>query len=158
MAEDVGEDIRKYIESHNVCTLAVADGKNPSAHTVYYASDGLRVYFESNSHSDKIRILKANPKICLTIDEDYKNWHKIKGIQLFGRARVVESKSAPKLDSLFRKKFPHLNELGGIPENHVFVEVTPEKIYFLDFEKQLGHKSVYYPKELGQGLLSKINW
>jgi nitroimidazol reductase NimA-like FMN-containing flavoprotein (pyridoxamine 5'-phosphate oxidase superfamily) len=158
MAEDVGGEIRKYIESHNVCTLAVAEGSSPSAHTVYYVSDGLRVYFESNPNSDKIRILKSNPKVCLTIDEDYKDWSKIKGIQLFGRAKIAEARQAPRLEEKFREKFPHLGDMGGIPENHVFVEVTPNKIYFLDFSKKLGHKSVYYPQELGQGLLSKINW
>jgi len=158
MARDVDKEIREYIESHNVCTIAVADGNNPSAHTVYYVSDGLRVYFESSPSSDKIRILKSNPKICLTVDEDYHDWHKIKGVQLFGRAKIVEGRNALSLEGLFRKKFPQLSELGGIPENHVFVEVTPDKIYFLDFEKQLGHKTAYFPKNAGAGLLSRINW
>lgn len=155
---DIGDAIRKYIEGHNVCTLAVADGSNPSAHTVYYISDGLRLYFESNPDSDKIRILKSNPKVSLTIDEDYSDWKKIKGVQLFGRARIVDPKDHPKLEAEFHRKFPQLNDLGGIPEHHVFVEINPDKVYYLDFTKELGHKSVYFPEVSKQGFLSKINW
>jgi hypothetical protein len=94
----------------------------------------------------------------LTIDEDYKEWKDIKGIQLFGRARIIDSRDAGKLNSKFLEKFPHLNDIGGIPNSHVFVEVTPEKIHYLDFSNELGHKSSYFPKDVKASFLSKINW
>jgi len=158
MAEDLEKQIRDYLEAHNIATLAVSEGNTPGAHTVYYVSQGLRLYFESNPYSDKIRILKSNPRVSLTVDEDYRDWRAIKGIQLFGRAKLVEARKAPELEQEFHRKFPHLNDIGGIPENHVFVEITPEKIYFLDFTKELGHKSAFIPGNLGQSFLSKVNW
>jgi nitroimidazol reductase NimA-like FMN-containing flavoprotein (pyridoxamine 5'-phosphate oxidase superfamily) len=152
-------DIRSYIKGHNVCTLAVADGNSPSAHTVYYISDeNFRIYFESNPDSDKVRVLKNNPKVSIAIDEDYRNWKEIRGVQLFGRARIVDSREDSQLKEVYRKKFPQINELGGIPKHHVFVEITPEKIYYLDFTKEFGHKSVFFPETSKQGFLSKINW
>ncbi|MFH0860270.1 MAG: pyridoxamine 5'-phosphate oxidase family protein [Candidatus Altiarchaeota archaeon] len=146
--------IREYVESHNVCTIALSDGNSPNAHTVYYVSQGLNLYFESDPGSQKIHILKSNPKISVTINEDYRDWRKIKGIQLFGKAYLSDEKHAPSLQKLFLKKFPNLNEMGGIPEHHIFVEVVPEKIYFLDFEKNFGNKSVYYPNEK----VSRVRW
>lgn len=156
---ELKEDIQSYISSHSVCTLAVAEGNNPSAHTVYYISDsGFRIYFESNPESDKIRILKNNSRVSLTIDEDYRDWRKVKGIQMFGRARIVDSREDSQLKEAFLKKFPQIKKLGGIPKHHVFVEITPEKIYYLDFSKDIGHRSVYFPELSKQGFLSKINW
>lgn len=158
MVDELEKQIREYIESHNICTIAVADNNSPSAHTVYYVNDGFRIYFETSAQSDKVRILKLNNKISLTIDENYQNWEEIKGVQMFGRARVIEVRSSPQLKEEFERKFSHLKDVGGIPEHHVFVEVTPEKIYFIDFSNIAEPKSTYFPKELGQGFLSKINW
>jgi len=141
------KNIEEYISSHNVCTIAISDGSNPSAHTVYYISHGLHIYFESNPQSQKLHILKSNPKISLTIDEDYENWHEIKGVQLFGRANITDEKHAPKLQKMFVEKFPHLNDYGGIPSHHLFVEVIPEKVYFMDFTKKFGHKDMAYVDE-----------
>jgi nitroimidazol reductase NimA-like FMN-containing flavoprotein (pyridoxamine 5'-phosphate oxidase superfamily) len=154
MTEDLESVIRDYIEKHNVARIAVADGGDPSAHSVYYVSHGFHIYFESNPQSQKIHILKANPKISLTIDEDYADWRLIKGVQLFGRAVLTDEKHVPKLQAAFLKKFPHINDIGGIPKTHVFVEVIPEKIVFLDFTKKFGQKSVYYPQDTS----SRMDW
>lgn len=154
MAEELEKQIQDYIEAHNVCTIALADGGKPSAHSIYYISHGIHIYFESEPQSSKIHTLRTNPLISLTINEDYPDWRKVKGIQMFGRARLTDEKHAPKLQEAFERKFAHINELGGIPEHHVFVEVIPEKIYFLDFTKRFGNKSVYHIKEKS----SVINW
>ena len=146
MTDDLEKPIQDYIEGHNICTIAVSEGNNPSAHTVYYVSKDLRIYFESNPNSDKIRVLKSNPQISLTIDEDYRDW------------KILEAHNFSNITDEFHKKFPNLNDMGGIPENHVFVEVTPKKIYYMDFSKELGHKSAYLPKDKGTGFLSKVNW
>ncbi len=147
MDEKLKREIQDYIEGHNLCTIAIADGSTPSAHTLYYVSHGLHIYFESDPDSQKIHILKANPKISLTIDEDYSDWRKIKGIQLFGKANITDKKNAPVIHKAFAEKFPHIDEYGGIPEQHVFIEVIPEKINFLDFTKGFGRKQVYYTDE-----------
>jgi len=154
MEDELEKQIVDYIAGHNVATIAFSDGDSPSAHTVYYVSHGTHLYFESNPNSQKIHVLKKNQKVSATIDEDYSDWRSVKGIQLFGRAVLADEKNIPKCQSAFETKFSHINELGGIPQHHVFVEVIPEKIYFLDFDKEFGHKSVYYPKDTS----SVIDW
>lgn len=154
MVENLVKSIQDYIESHSVCSIAVSDGDSPGAHSVYYVSNGFNIYFGSDPASQKIHILRTNPAISLTIDEHYADWKRIKGIQLFGRANLSDETNASLLQKMFSKKFPHINDIGGIPNHHVFVEVVPEKIYFLDFSKNFGHKSVFYPKKNS----SKISW
>ncbi|MBD3260246.1 MAG: hypothetical protein GF334_00990 [Candidatus Altiarchaeales archaeon] len=147
-------EVVEYLTAHNLGTIAVTDGLNPGAHSVYYVNKGLRIYFESNPQSQKIHILGSNPRVSMTVDEDYGDWRKIKGVQLFGKATVADQRRAPKLHGIFESKFPHLHDLGGLPDHHVFVEVIPEKIYFMDFSKGFGHKEVYYP----DNLKSLIKW
>ena len=141
---ELGGVISDYLSSHTVCTMAVSDGKNPSAHTVYYVSRGLRLYFQSDSQSQKIHVLRANPKVGYTVDEDYDDWSKIKGVQAFGRARVIGEDEAVRIRELFTQKFPQVQDIGGIPEAHDFVEIIPEKIYFLDYTKSFGKRDVLY--------------
>jgi uncharacterized protein YhbP (UPF0306 family) len=150
MEEDIRKQILDYMGSHSVCTIAVADGNRPSAHTVYYANRGLRLYFESDPQSQKIHVLMANPQISLTIDEDYPDVREIKGIQLFGRASIVKESQASKLRDFFSSKFPSIRELGGVPSHHLFVEVLPEKIYFIDFSKGLGHRVLYHVEDASE--------
>jgi uncharacterized protein YhbP (UPF0306 family) len=150
MAEDeIRREIGEYLERHNVGTIAVADGDNPGAHTVYYVSRGLRVCFETDQGSQKIAVLQANPKVSLAVDEDYKDWRDIKGVQLFGKARVLSVGKSDAWKEAYLRKFPQVRDYGGIPSHHVFVEIIPEKVYFLDFTKKFGHKTVHYPDDDG---------
>jgi nitroimidazol reductase NimA-like FMN-containing flavoprotein (pyridoxamine 5'-phosphate oxidase superfamily) len=155
MEDELKQMIQEYVESHNVCTIAITDGNRPTANTMYYVSRGLHIYLESDPQSQKVHILKANPQISLTIDEDYRDWREIKGIQMFGRVNFLNERHLPKLLEAFTRKFPHIKDLGGIPKHHVFMEVIPEVIYFMDFTKNFGHKSVYYPKE---NSYNQISW
>ncbi|MFC2162188.1 pyridoxamine 5'-phosphate oxidase family protein [Candidatus Altiarchaeota archaeon] len=152
--EELEDIIKDYIESHNICTIAITDGINPSAHSMYYISQGLHVYMESDPQSQKLAILKANPRISVTIDEDYDDWRNIKGVEIYGRVKFTDEKHSPKLQKAFKSKFRHINELGGIPDHHVFIEVVPEKIYFMDFTEKFGGKKVLYCKEKRR----KISW
>ncbi|MFH1055776.1 MAG: pyridoxamine 5'-phosphate oxidase family protein [Candidatus Altiarchaeota archaeon] len=152
--EDTEGEIRRYLESHKVCRLAISDGNMPSAHTVYYVSKGLHIYFSSEPGSQKISILQSNPRLSLTVDEEYDDWRNIKGVQIFGSAEVKDESVSVKLRQAFLKKFPHIKELGGIPMHHIFVEVIPEKAYYLDFTKKFGHKTVHYIDEKAQ----KVTW
>ena len=158
MTDSLEAQIREYLDSHKVCTIAVADGNTPSAHTVYYVNNDMRLYFHSDMKSQKISVLRSNPKISLVVDEDYENWGDIKGLQLFGRARILDSRDTGWVRGAFEKKFPHLKELGGLPATYVFVEVMPEKVYYMDFSKRPGYKSVYYPEGEKGGLMSKMSW
>jgi nitroimidazol reductase NimA-like FMN-containing flavoprotein (pyridoxamine 5'-phosphate oxidase superfamily) len=148
MEEDKLErDIEEYLKTHNICTIAVSDSNMPSAHTVYYISHRFHIYFASAPDSQKIHILRSNPRISLTVDEDCQNWRKIRGIQLFGRALLTDERKSPALQEAFLEKFPHISDVGGIPPHHVFVEVIPEKIYYMDFSHQFGSKKVLYIDE-----------
>ena len=91
MAEDLKHQILEYMESHNTMTLGTCQSDVPWAATVFYASDGLRLYFFSAPDSRHCQNLAANARVAVTIQEDYRDWRKIKGIQLEGRVARVDS-------------------------------------------------------------------
>ena len=88
MAEDLKQQIVDYLKSHNTMTLATCAGDVPWAATVFFASDDLRLYFFSAPESRHCQNLAANGRVAVTVQEDYQDWRKIKGIQLEGRAEL----------------------------------------------------------------------
>lgn len=145
--EKLGKKIIDYVSRHRLATLALSRDNQPSAHTVYYVNDGLTLYFESDPITDKVKIIELNPRVSLTIDEDYEDWSKIQGIQLYGKAEFVpKEKEAPVVES-YLEKFPSIKKLGGIPEHHIFIRVIPEKIYFLDYGKEFGAREILHIEE-----------
>ncbi|MFH1836446.1 MAG: pyridoxamine 5'-phosphate oxidase family protein [Methanobacteriota archaeon] len=152
--DELEKKIIGYISSHRLCTIALSRGNEPSAHTVYYINDGLTIYFEADPITDKIKTIQVNPKIALTIDEDYDDFGKIKGIQLVGRAEIVPKDHEGELRHNHADKFPSAKEYGGVPDHHVWIRVAPEKIYFLDYEKEFGYRTILHVEEKQ----SRIKW
>ena len=73
-------------------TLATCAGDAPWAATVFFASDDLQLYFFSSPDSRHCQNLALNPKVAVTIQEDYHDWRKIKGIQLEGQVALVDGR------------------------------------------------------------------
>src|SRR5712692_6269869 len=91
MSVELKQQILDYMESHNTMTLGTCHGEAPWAATVFYASDGLRLYFFSAPDTRHCQNLAANARVAVTIQEDYRDWRKIKGIQLEGTVALVDS-------------------------------------------------------------------
>src|SRR3970040_346512 len=129
MAEDLKQQILSYMESHNTMTLATCQGDIPWAATVFYASDSFRLYFFSAPDSRHCQNLAANPRVAVTIQEDYHDWREIKDIQLEkGKAMVV-----------YARKYPQVMKIFTDPSSGVFYQaflkvkfycVVPERIFY----------------------------
>ena len=91
MADDLKQQILDYLHTHNTMTLATCAGEVPWAATVFYASEELKLYFFSVPQSRHGQNLAANSRVAVTIQEDYKDWRRINGIQLEGEGLQVDS-------------------------------------------------------------------
>jgi uncharacterized protein YhbP (UPF0306 family) len=91
MSDVLKREVLDYLASHNTMTLATCDAAVPWAATVFYSSDDLKLYFFSSPESRHCLNLTGNPRVAATIQEDYKDWRLIKGIQLEGRVELVDS-------------------------------------------------------------------
>lgn len=150
MSEDLKQRILEYIEHHNTMTLATCQGEIPWAATVFYASQGLRLYFFSAPDSRHCQNLAVNQRVAVTIQEDYHDWRKIKGIQLEGKVVAVGSLiEKGKVMVIYAKKYPEVMKVFSNPESGVFYKaflkvkfycVVPEKVFYIDNEQGFGKR------------------
>jgi nitroimidazol reductase NimA-like FMN-containing flavoprotein (pyridoxamine 5'-phosphate oxidase superfamily) len=135
--------ILNIMKGHRIMTLATVrpDGY-PQATTVTYANDGLTLYFGCDLSSQKVRNIKRNSKVSLTIDHDEKNWGRIRGLSLGGRAQVVKhgGEDFDRGLKLMTRRFPQLAELSDDDmKEFAVVKVAPKVISLLDYTKGFGH-------------------
>ncbi len=150
MGEELKHQILSYMESHNTMTLGTSHGDIPWAATVFYASDGLRLYFFSAPDSRHCQNLTANPRVAVTIQEDYRDWRKIKGIQLEGKVVAVDSLiEKGKAMIVYARKYPEVMKLFTNPTSGVFYQaflkvkfycVLPERVFYIDNEQGFGKR------------------
>jgi uncharacterized protein YhbP (UPF0306 family) len=150
MAEELRAEILAYLESHNTVTLATCRDNLPWAATVFYASEGFRLYFFSAPDSRHCQNLAENPRVAATVQEDYRDWRKIKGIQLEGRVEeIVSPNGKQRAFDVYARKYPEAMKLFTDPESGLyhraflrvrFYRVLPERVFFIDNEKGFGQR------------------
>src|SRR3990170_5633853 len=150
MSEELKRQILSYIEGHNTMTLGTSHGDVPWAATVFYASDDLRLYFFSAPDSRHCQNLAANPRVAVTIQEDYHDWRQIKGIQLEGAVALVDGVlEKAKAMAVYARKYPGVIKLFTDPASGVFYKaflkvkfycVIPQKVFYIDNEQGFGKR------------------
>jgi len=150
MSEELKRQILSYMESHNTMTLGTCRDNVPWAATVFYAGDGLRLYFFSSPDSRHCQNLAANPRVAVTIQEDYRDWRKIKGIQLEGAVTGVDSlMEKGKAMTVYARKYPEIIKLFTDPASGIFYQaflkvkfycVVPQRIFYIDNEQGFGKR------------------
>jgi uncharacterized protein YhbP (UPF0306 family) len=150
MIGDLQQQVVDYLKSHNTMTLATCMGDLPWAATVFFASDDLKLYFFSAPESRHCQNLAANQRVAVTVQEDYKDWRKIKGIQLEGRVELVDGVlEKAKAMAVYAVKYPDVIKLFTDPASGVFHRaflkvkfycVVPEKLFFIDNEQGFGKR------------------
>ena len=86
----------------------------------------------------------------MTVQEDYHDWRRIKGIQLEGTVILVDSMiEKAKALAVYARKFPEVIKLFPNPARGVFYKaflkvkfycVIPEKVFFIDNEQGFGKR------------------
>ena len=155
MSDALKQQVLDYLRAHHTMTLATCADDTPWAATVFFASDDLRLYFFSAPESRHCQNLAANPKVAVTVQEDYKDWRAIKGIQLEGQVELVDSLiEKAKAMAIYARKYPDVIKLFTDPSSGVFHKaflkvkfycVTPEKVFFIDNSQGFGKRQELVP-------------
>lgn len=133
-----------YLRQHQVMTLATVGTDGPWAAAVFYVNQDFTFYFLSAGHTRHSQNIIKNPHAAATIQEDYKDWPSIKGIQLEGIVKQIQGDERQRAISLYEEKYPFIKNatsqirLGLARVN--WYRLVVSKLYFIDNSKGLGHR------------------
>ena len=81
----------EFIRWARVSRVATVSAEGvPHAVPVCHVLAGQKLYFGSGDDGTKVRNIKANPRITVTVDEYSDHWAGLKGAMIQGRARLIE--------------------------------------------------------------------
>lgn len=141
------QPVADYLAGHHVMTLATQGQSGPWAAAVFYASDGCSLIFLSSPVSRHCLNLAQDARCAATIQEDYNDWTRIKGIQLEGRVSQLGGEEEKRAQQLYGQKFPIVGPLANVPPAIVkalakvrWFRLVPERFYFIDNGQGFGHR------------------
>ena len=134
-----------YLESHSVMTLATGGPDGPWAAAVFYVSRGFDLYYLSAAHTRHARNTAARPRVAATVQENYRQWGDIRGIQLEGEATPISGAERQMAITLYGEKFPAVadpaqGELQAALARVGWYRLRPRRLYFIDNSRGLGHR------------------
>jgi hypothetical protein len=141
---DVSAAALDYLETHQVMTLATVGDDGVWAAAVFYVNQGFNLYFLSAGHTRHARNLHTRPHIAATIQEDYRDWQAIQGIQLEGRVVLLEGIERETAVTLYQRKYPFITQANSQIQAALskvnWYCLRPTRIYFIDNSQGLGHR------------------
>lgn len=145
-ASDLQMKMAAYLCSHNVVTLATHGPDGPWASAVFYVSDGLVLYFLSAPTTRHCRNLEGDPRVAVTVQEDYSEWKDIKGVQMAGRVSRLDALGSVRAAARYARKFAFADPgraCGAIVAamaKIAWYRLEPDTVYFIDNERGLGSR------------------
>jgi len=106
--DEVRQRMLAYLRDHITMTLATARDGQPRAATLFYANEGFDLYFVSDPDSVHSQDALANPRVFVTISQDYADWQAIQGIQLSGTAELLADGGQAR--QVYVAKFPFVSQ------------------------------------------------
>jgi hypothetical protein len=128
--------IEDYIRGNNTCALATGEGTFIRCTPIEYAyrKGDFWMFTEGG---EKFIGLEKNKNVCLAIYDKYENFGDLKGMQVVGKAEVIEPFSPEYIEAADYKKIP-LEALKKLPETMNLLKIVPLRVDFLntDFKKE----------------------
>jgi hypothetical protein len=153
----VTDDLRaaalRYLAEHNTVSLATVGPDGLWATTVFYANLDFTLYYLSEPKTRHVQNVLANPSIAATINEDYKDWTQIKGIQMeASSAEVTGKRELARALAAYIKKYPFVAQflspgqllagmkVAGRALDVRLYRVTPTRLLFLDNQRGFSNR------------------
>lgn len=138
------ERVLTYLANHQVMTLATHGADGVWAAAVFYVNDGFTFYFLSAAHTRHARHITATTWAAATIQEDYRDWEAIRGIQMAGRVQMVAGDARETAVSHYLAKYPFVNQpdsqIAAALDKVNWYQLVPQRLYFIDNSRGLGHR------------------
>jgi PPOX class probable F420-dependent enzyme len=122
----------EFVRWARVCRVATVSAEGvPHLVPVCHALAGQKVYIGSGTDATKVRNLKSNPRIVVTVDEYSDHWSSLKGVMIQGRARLIERGPGftRAREALYDKYPQYSKEAALATSDSVIIEITPSRVF-----------------------------
>jgi len=139
--------IAGFLRSHNTMSLATSRDNHPYAAALFYASDGLILYFLSNPGSEHSLNISLNPRVAATINTEHSDWKTVRGLRIIGKAYATGREESRDARDIFESKYPFLTWLlkSGVLRrqfaDYAFFKIVPETIRLIDNSVHFGYRA-----------------
>jgi len=144
VAEAVRQAALVYLQTHQVMTLATVGDEGVWATAVFYASQRFDLYFLSAGHTRHAQNFLVQPHVAAAIQEDYRDWPAIKGIQLEGDVKQLAGAELATAVALYQARYPFLAQASPQIQTALarvnWYRLRPTRLYFIDNSQGLGHR------------------
>ena len=132
--------IRALLEETTTMVLAtrMPDG-TPRATPVFFATNkSLRLIFLSDPQSVHSRNLTASPHASAAMYPEEGDWRRLRGVQMTGRARVLDGAEADAARRTYARRFPFVAELASAMAATRICAFTPSWVRLIDNRRGFG--------------------
>ena len=110
--------VRALLAAHHTLTLATTEGGRPWAAALFYAfDDALDLYFVSDPSTRHGRGLGGGGSVAAAIHPDCRRWADVEGLQIEGRASVLEGGERARALERYLDRFPEVRRLLERPRD-----------------------------------------
>jgi uncharacterized protein YhbP (UPF0306 family) len=148
MSADLVARIAAFLAEHHVLSLATHGRDGPHAANLFYAHDGLALFWVSDPDTRHSRELEADQRVAVTVAGDHTDFSDIKGVQLAGTAaRIASAERRAWHLSQLAARYPFLQRLANAPPalqaayaRAAVYRFEPTRAVLIDNTKGFGHK------------------
>jgi menaquinone-dependent protoporphyrinogen IX oxidase/uncharacterized protein YhbP (UPF0306 family) len=126
----VKQAIEDFLKSHNTCTLATCHSDRVRSTPIEYNYIEGFLYLISEG-GEKFANLTLNKDVSVAVYEDYTGMNNLKGMQITGRASMVEDES-DEYSSVLKLKGLNVDVIKSMPINMNMIKIVIEKVEFLN--------------------------
>jgi PPOX class probable F420-dependent enzyme len=129
--------VARLLQRERVCRVATAGERGlPHLVPVCHVLLNDKIYFGSGDDARKVRNLRENPQVTVTVDLYSEEWSLLRGVMVQGRAKLIERGPQFKRirDRLYAKYQQYQGEAALSVSDSVIVEVTPSRIFAWGFD------------------------
>ncbi len=159
MSSDLVERICAFIANYHVLSLATHGAEGPHAANVFYAFDGMTLFWVSERDTRHSCHIESEPRVAITIAPDYTDFSQIRGVQMSGTARRVDAADErAQCFARLEERYPFLKRMADAPaalrEAYARVAVyrfDPVRIVLIDNTRGFGHREALDLAEISAG-------
>lgn len=120
--------IKFFLMEHNQGSLATVLNDIPrSSPVMFFLGEEFNIYLAS-AGGDKFKAIEQNENVCLLVNTEYLDYRRIKGVQIFGKAKVGSTD-----DDIYKEAEKFIRDKNIINNEDVrIIKIIPDHIVYLN--------------------------